>query len=189
MRYVVGGLLAAVAMFIWGAVFWMSPLPMSVIGQSTDDAALGAAMTEHLPASGSYFVPGMGDDIETFNRLHAAGPVAVIHVDIDGSPAMDPKVFIKGFVHHLGVALLTAWLLAIALGPGSSGNPSLAGYWQRVGFVVLVGATASFAYDLGGTVWWPIGLDHGLITAAYNIVNWTIAGLILARVFRPEPAD
>ena len=38
-RYVLGSLLAAAAMFVWGAVFWMSPIPMSVMKTSSDDAA------------------------------------------------------------------------------------------------------------------------------------------------------
>jgi len=178
-RYGLGGLLAAAAMFIWGSVFWLSPIPSGVMKTATDDAALGAALKTYLPTTGTYFVPGMSDDVDAMTRLHEAGPVAMIHIEVEGSPAMDPKVFIKGFVHLLGVALLSGWLLSLAL-------PSLGGYASRVGFVVLLGVTASFAYDLGSTVWWPIQTSWGLIGVVYNVVNWCIAGLILAAFFKPE---
>lgn len=181
-RYLLGGSLAAIAMFVWGAVFWMSPLPTGVMQVSNDDQALGQVLKAQLPASGTYFVPGMSDDHAAMTRLHEAGPVAMIHIQVEGSPAMDPKVFIKGIVHLLGLALLLGWVLELAAG-------SLGSYGRRVGFVVLLGVTASFAYDLGGTIWWPISIPWALIGVLYNVVNWTIAGLILAAFFKPAPAD
>ena len=47
-RYVLGGLLAAIAMFVWGAVFWMSPVPTSVMQTATDDVALGQALKAQM---------------------------------------------------------------------------------------------------------------------------------------------
>ena len=178
-RYILGGLLTAIAMFVWGAVFWMSPVPTSVMQTATDDVALGQALKAQMPASGTYFVPGMQDDHEAMTRLHEAGPVAMIHIQVEGSPAMDPKVFIKGLIHLFGMALLIGWLLEL------SAN-SLGSYGRRVGFVVLLGVTASFTYDLGSTIWWPVAMPWALVGVLYTVVNWTIAGLILAAFFKPD---
>ena len=178
-RYVLGSLLAAAAMFVWGAVFWMSPIPMSVMKTSSDDAALGQALNSYIPETGTYFVPGMSEDHAAMERLHEAGPVAMIHIEREGSPAMDPKVFIKGLIHLFGMALLIGWLLEL------SAN-SLGSYGRRVGFVVLLGVTASFTYDLGSTIWWPVAMPWALVGVLYSVVNWTIAGLILAAFFKPE---
>ena len=68
-RFLLGTVIAAIAGFVWGAVFWMSPLPNNAIHQSKSDALLGAELQLTLDDSGVYYLPGGGDPTgEDFQR-------------------------------------------------------------------------------------------------------------------------
>lgn len=59
--------------------------------------------------------------------------------------------------------------------------PGGSAYWERVGFVALVGLTAAVLIDGGDAVWWQIPWPWKLYQAFYDFSFWLIAGLILAR--------
>jgi len=44
--------LAALAMFVFGAIFWMSPFPSQALSVTTDDRATLAALDAVFPATG-----------------------------------------------------------------------------------------------------------------------------------------
>ena len=76
---------------------------------------------------------------------------------------------------------LIAVLLGLAL-------PALSSYASRVGFVTLAGVASGVFSHIGGTVWWPIGLDWGLLQLGYHIGFWLLAGVILAVFYKPDDA-
>ena len=180
-QLLLGSLLAAVALFIWGAVFWMSPLSNSVLAKVQDDEAAGQALLEHFPESGTYVIPGDRSDESTFMRLHEAGPIATIHLRREGCSPMDPKVFISGFLHGLLVCFLLGLMMKMAL-------PGLPTYGLRVGFATLSALTAAVFLELGEVVWWyqPWGLH--LLNLIWSATAGLIAGLVLAYFLRPGPA-
>lgn len=181
-RFLLGSIIAAVAGFVWGAVFWMSPLPNNVIQQAKSDVLLGAELKVTLNESGVYYLPGGGDPTgEEFQRLHRAGPIAMIFYQREGAEPMAPSTFAAGLVHGWASIALAAVLLGMAL-------PALGGYAARVGFVTLVGVISSVFSDIGGTVWWPISMDWALIMSVYGVVFWLVTGLILAAFYKPETA-
>ena len=50
----IGIVLAAVAIFFWGFLYWgLNPLPSGSWKQTNDDVAAGKALLEHFPESGS----------------------------------------------------------------------------------------------------------------------------------------
>lgn len=180
-QLLLGSLLAAVALFIWGAIFWMSPIASSVLGHATDDEAAGRALLESFPESGTYVVPSEKNDESTFTRLHEAGPIATIHVRREGAPAMAPQVFVYGFLHGLLTCFLLGLLMRMAL-------PGLPTYGLRVGFATLAGLTAAVFLELGQVIWWlqPWGLH--LLNLIWGATAALIAGLVLAYFLRPAPA-
>lgn len=180
-RFLLGTIIAAVAGFIWGAVFWMSPLPNNAIGQAKSDTLLGAELKLTLNETGVYYLPSGDPTGEEFQKLHRAGPIAMIFYQRKGAEPMAGSTFAAGLVHGWASIALTAILLGMAL-------PALASYGKRVGFVALVGIVSTVFSSIGGTVWWPIPLDWALIMSTYEIIFWVIAGLILAAFYKPETA-
>jgi hypothetical protein len=175
-RFVLGVILAALAMFLWGMLYWgANPLPYTSWKRATDDVAAGQALLQYFPENGTYYIPGMYHDKETLSRMFEQGPVAFVHMlRREGRPMMDPSIMIKGIVLYLFVALLMAWLLRLAA-------PALPSYGSRVKFMALAALTATMLIDLGDAVWWYIPLAWKLHQAAYNFSAWLVAGLVLAR--------
>ena len=180
-RTVIGCLLATVAIFIWGAVFWMSPLPYSVVGKVSDDAAVGKSLLQLFPATGTYFLPGQYNGPEKCAELAKAGPIATVYIQREGSEMMPAKMFIEGFVHELAVVILIAWLLNKAL-------PGLGGYCARVTFVTVAGLAPGIFAGLGPCIWMFYPLPFQLVTTIYHVTTWLVAGLVLAAFIKPKAA-
>lgn len=178
-KVVVGSLLAAVAMFVWGAAYWMNPLPYAAAQRSADDRAAGQVLLQHFPNSGTYILPGLHHEPQTLAELHQRGPIAVIHLQRRGRPMMAASVFISGFLHYWITTLLIALLLSRAL-------PALARYWTRVGFVAVAGLAAAFFTNVGHSIWWYQPWGWSLVTGIYDVTAWVVAGLVLAAYVKPE---
>ncbi len=178
-RTLLGCLLAALAMFAWGAGFWMSSLPQHTLGRTPDDEAAGKALRQMLPGSGTYIVPSPADEPEALDRLIRGGPIATIHFRDEGVEPLSPTVFILGYLHMLVVVILIAVLLGAV-------RRSLPGYWSRAGFVIVAGFAAAFFAGLNGPIWWHQPWSWNLMSALYEFGAWTAAGLVLAAFSHPD---
>lgn len=165
-------LLAAVAMYFWGFLYWgISPLPYQS-WQQTDDAAAQAALREHFPSPGTYFVPGMNHPEAELAALYAKGPIAMVHMaSVDGRPIMDPAMMAIGFGLCLFTAAAIAWVVSRFGGA----------YADRLKSVLILAFAASFAIHLGDVVWWSVDVGWKIWPMVYDFAAWTIAGAILAR--------
>lgn len=181
MKATIGVVLAAIAMFVWGSIFWMGLYPDGVTRTVEDDSAAQAVLAEYFPEPGVYAVPGQEMETEAWAERHRTGPVAQVMIAAGREP-MAPAVFIKGFLHFLGVAALLALLLKLV-------SPSLRNYAARFGFVVLAGVTASVYFNLALNVWWHWPMEWLLWNGLYDIVSWAMAGLVLAALVRDRSMD
>jgi len=173
-RLLMGSFFAAVAMFVWGFLFYVvSPAMDAAIKTVADDASTQTMLREHFTESGTYFVPSPNLPEEQLTQLHEAGPLAMVTVRRDGAPPMDPMVLVYGFLHQWVVCLLLAVLLLKAA-------PGLAGYGARAGFVALAGFTAALFIDYGTTIWWYSDRGFALTNLVHNTGAWAAAGLVLA---------
>jgi hypothetical protein len=176
-KLISGSFLAAVAMFIFGAVYWTSPISNVGIHEVTDDLVAQALLGQTFPETGVYWVPGMSlysENPELFETLHVAGPVAMVNIVHSPGPSMAPSTFIYGFLHNLVACLLIGLLLFRAA-------PALATYGARVGFVFLAGIATAFFVEMASVIWWRMPLINQLVSALYDILAWLLAGLVLAR--------
>ena len=177
-KLTLGTLVATLAMFVWGAAFWMSPLPYSVLGKTADDAAAGQALLDHFPVDATYVIPGMYNEADKLTALHRAGPLAMVHLQRGGGEVMAPSVLVVGFLQELVTVLLIATLLTLA-------SSSLPTYVARVRFVTLAGIAAAVFADLGAPIWWRHPWPFHLVSAIYTVTAWFVAGLVLAAFLRP----
>jgi hypothetical protein len=184
-RILAGALLAALGQFVWGFVFWTTPLGLATMSHGADPDRTQAALDELFPADGAYFVPdllgGDGDSDAAKQRWierHRRGPLGMVFIHRRGADPMQPLTFVNGFLHMLITCVLIGWLLARAA-------PALAGWGARVGFVALAGFAATFWTHAGMPIWFFQPWRYHLLTMLYDLVAWIVAGTILARFAAP----
>lgn len=182
-RILLGALLAAVAMIIWGFIYWVAlPFGASSISTLPNEDTVRATLSQNLTASGAYVFPGMDPNAadkaaaeKSFREKSVAGPVGLLIYKKEGGEPMAPATIVTGFVHEFIAAVLMGILLAMAL-------PALPIYGQRVLFVFVGGVFAAYAIDSGYYNWWSFPIGFTLANGIYTVLAWLIAGLILARV-------
>lgn len=177
-KLLAGCVLGALAMFVWGAAFWMNPLAYSVMQKPTEPGAARQALLEHFPRTGTYLFPDPLADPKQMEAQTKAGPVAMVHFQREGMAPMQPGVFVLGYLHELISVFLAAGLLRLAL-------PSLGCYKARVGFVALLGLTIAFFADISMPIWWHHPWPFHLVSLLYNLGAWVVAGLVLAAFVKP----
>ena len=87
--------------------------------------------------------------------------------------------FAMGFGHYFVSALLMAVLLQLA-------SPGLGGYLPRVLFVTLAGVFAAVAITLGDPIFLHQPWKTPLYFAAFYVVSWFVAGIVLGAIVRPS---
>jgi hypothetical protein len=179
-KLVLGTFLSALAIFAFGAVFWMSPIHEPYVGKTkSGDEAVGRFLREEFPQAGYYRIPGVQANDDETVRLHRAGPVATIHFRPEGVEPMAPSVMIRGFLHGWVTVALLALVLRLA---------TPATYGSRVLLVAVAGAAGVVYTRLGDGIWWFQPWPWLILTAAYGFAVFLIAGLVLAAFVKPTPA-
>lgn len=176
-KLVIGSVVAAAVMFIFGFVFFGSPLfqfahadaPLET--QTAIQSALKA-----LPGDGTYFIP-FGETPEA-TAAHEAGPTAVVKYNGSGAPMMDPMVFAAGFVHMI----VSAFTLGLVLWAVRDRVTDLGSRMR----VVLWLSLAMVVYTrLGEPIWYRSDWQNAIYVAIAEFISFAAAGYILARWFVP----
>jgi hypothetical protein len=177
----IGSLMAAVAVYFWG-VIWFPLMAQYKTGGwiYDDDEALRLVQTQILE-SGTYVIPGPGDDPETLTDRRERGPVLTVQY------LKKEDVLSLWQVRGWGTLqiLVTTFLIGLTM---RTLSPSL-NYRSRVMFVALAGLTAAVYNDLSDAIWWYHPCSWSLITAIYDCTAWIIAGFVLAWFIKPEYKD
>jgi len=189
-RLVLGALLSAVVLFVWGALFWVvSPLRFGVLRPLPRDEAVVGLLEQNLPHSGVFLSPFPDDDRfnadpkeakEEFQKRQRKGPLVQISYRKGGVDPMSPAVLAFGFGHAFVSALLVGGLLLLAL-------PALPSYASRLLFVFLAGVFAAVTVSLSPPVWLHQPWDLPLFNALYHASGWFVARFVLAAIVRPRP--
>jgi hypothetical protein len=186
-RVIFASILVAITSFALGFAWWtVVPFRSSVVQPAPE--ALLPALSVALPKSGVYMYPlqdvvkpdqdAIQAAMKEMEEKQAKGPIAEIIFSREGQ-AMGPVQLGIGFAHRFGCALLAAILLAMA---------SLEGYGARVMFVFLLGVFASLTIQVSDGIWLHHPWDFIGFNAAYVVLNWLIAGILMGVIIKP-PAD
>ncbi len=170
--------LAALAMFVFGAVFWMSPLPYKALGRVADDAAAGEALAKVFPATGAYLVPGMYLGETAREPLVKRGPSAEVHFIKEGMPLMDPMLLLKGYLHEFVVCLLLS-LMLVRLAPAFKCWTCRLKFCAMLGLLLALGHYAT-------VIWWRHSLGWETMLALYDFVSLVVVGLVLGKMLTPK---
>lgn len=172
-RVIIGALVAAIAMFVIGFIFFATPLA----GLSTaniDDAQAAAVqqtLAASLPKTGTYSIPGMNTPAQT--NMFSQGPIATVHYNTGGFAAMDPTALLGGLVFNFVVALLIgAALIGIDRRVPDFGSRA------RVAVIIAIAATA-FTH-LGEPIYWHHDWPHFIYLFIADSAALAAAGVIIA---------
>ncbi len=177
MRWAIAVLISSVFVFMWGFVFYdLSGVPEKVILEVDDEVQVGESLKEYFPENGVYFLPNTTHNEEESEKLHKAGPVAIVHMRrINGVEMMDKGILISGFCHIMLTCIALCMLLGVV-------NRGLSGWFARIGFFLLVGLLVAFYGKIGEAVWWQQSWSWQLINAMYDWVAISIAGLVISTI-------
>lgn len=177
-KFVLAPALAGLAMFVLGALYWMSPLPYNALTPVGDNSAAALALAQVFPTTGTYLIPGPDiKDPAVLTELYQRGPSAEVHFIKEGHAPMEAAVFIKGYLHYFVVALLLAWMIH-----GLTATHPLR-YGAIVKLTALVGITGAVLICLTDPIWWHHPWGWPLAKAVYFVLSAVTAGLVLGRFF------
>ncbi len=186
-RVVVGGLIAGVVVFIWGAVSHMA-LPLGTMGirQIPNEDGVIAAFRGSITQPGFYFFPGLDHSKPVSKSEYEAalakiqqGPTGVLVIQPGGAEAMSPRQLGTELATNVVSALLAASLLIHVR----------SGYVGRVLFVTLLGVFAFVTVNVPYWNWYGFPTDFLVGEAIDQVVGWFLAGLVLAAIVRPAAAQ
>lgn len=185
-RVIIGAALAAIAMFFIGFVFFGLGLSGLVSGSVNDTqaAAVQQSLAANLPRTGTYFVPSP-ESSSAQTVMYGQGPIATIHYNTSGFPAMDTGALVGGLIFNFIIALLIGFALL-----GVSDRLTDLAARARIGAGVAVAAAAFCHLST------PIYFHHSWGWAIYVFVAdgamLFAAALIIAYFLpaaRSRPAD
>ena len=168
-----GALAGGAVLFVWGVIYWMAlPWHQSVFGQFHDEDAVASVLTQNAPEAGIYIYPG-GQDEEAIEKM-AQGPFAFVVFHRGGIASMA-----RPLLTQLGIQILGAFLISLLLA-----RAAVAGYWGRVGFVIVLLLTAGILCHLPNWNWWHFSTGYILTAFVDLLAGGFLAALVLARVVR-----
>ncbi len=179
-RVILGSVVAAVAMFILGFVFFavLGTIPLSDVGDN-EAAAIQSVLASNMDNSGATTALVPSGTGEAQQQMYLSGPVAMIHYNPDGQEIGGASTMLGGFIHMLISALILGGALYTLSG-------HVRDFVARVSIVALFGIAASVFMHLGNPIWWHQDwLYHGYLFFA-DAVMFIVAGGIIARWFLPR---
>ncbi len=179
-RTLIGGLLGGLAMYLVGFLFWGTPLSGLAFSRVTDgqSAAVQAALSQNLTLSGTgtYSIPSAGTEQGTI--LFGKGPIAMIHFNTSGFPAVDTTALVAGLL----LSLLAGVIFAAALAIVARGVPA---FVDRARAAVLFALAVTLYLDLGQPLFNHFGPGYFIYTFLGDFLGFAAAGLVITRWFLP----
>jgi hypothetical protein len=180
-KFVLAPALAALAVFLWGFIYWGLPPQLAYKGLNTvaDDSATALAIGKMFPSTGTYLVPSPLLGEAKMNELAARGPMAEVHITKEPFTKADMgKCMAVGFVHMFVLCLLLTIIL-------STLAKAFVCWTCRVRFCAALGLLVALC-DLGNVIWWHHSLGWTLAQSFYDFMTFVIAGLVLAKFVTPK---
>lgn len=184
-RIIIAAIAGGLIVFCWSFVSHMM-LPIAEMGMHMEklpgEVALRSALTEHLPESGLYFIPGMDPALESepakqweeaAERM-ASGPVALMVVRKEGSSGMAKELGFEGLTNIFG-ALVAALILSCIP----------CAFFCRVLVVAALGLFSWISIDASHVIWYGFPIEYAAGQLIDHLVGWSLAGLAIAAIVKP----
>lgn len=182
-RALLGGLVGGLVMYLVGFLFWGTPLSRLAFSSLPDaqSATVQAALAQNLTpgGTGTYLVPSPGTDQGTV--LFGQGPVATVHFNTSGFPAVDSGALLGGLI----LSLIAGIVFAVAMTYVGRGVPAFA---DRARAAILFALAVTMYLDLGQPIFNHYGFGYFIYLFVGDFLGFVAAGLIIARWFVPADA-
>lgn len=180
-KTLLGGVLAGVALYLVGFIFWGTPLSLLAFNRLDQprSAALQQALAETLSKSGTgtYLVPTTGT--AAGDLLYARGPIATVHYNLAGFPVVDSAALGTGFL----LAIITGLIIALALGVIGT---RVTDFFSRARVAILFALAGALYTDIGQPIFNHYGFGYWVYLFLSDFIGLSVAGLIIARWFLPR---
>ncbi len=191
-KLILATVLGGLTLFLWGFIShsllgWYAPQYRTFTNQD----AVEEAIVSGVSGSGLFLLPNMTPqqkslpsaeravaEAEMMERLFR-GPMvfAVIRV---GPSASFPVLLLIQLLLSLLAALTAAWLLYRA---------GFATYGSRVAFVAALSLPIVLWAKLPAWNWWSFPAGFTFVESVDALIGWTLLGVVLGRLIRPEIPD
>ncbi|WBO23284.1 hypothetical protein [Sphingomonas abietis] len=183
-RILIGSIVGGLAQFIFGFIFWGTPLASLAytVAPDAQSAAVQTALAQNLTATGtgSYYIPW--PDSAQGTILHGRGPVALIFFNTHGFPQILTSSLVSGLV----ISILSMLLIGLALHAIADRVTDFA---SRAKIVVLAGLATTIYFVLGQPTYnFYMPWGYWIYLAISLIIGFVAGGLVLARWFVPYAA-
>lgn len=181
-RLIIAGVVAGIAVFIWGAISHVVlPLGDAGIRSMPNEAPVIESLRANLPEKGFYYFPGYPDDgsltDEQQNQWAArlrAGPHGILIYDPAGAEMISLRQLAIELISNILAAILLGYLLSFT-------SLSLTG---RVAFGAGVGLMISLAVSIPHWNWYQFPIEFTLAEGLIQLVAWALAALVLSLIAR-----
>ena len=188
-KFILGGTLGGLVLFVWSAIAHLPPIGTAgerIVASSKEPAvfkALSDAMTERA----LYMLPGLemkrpAAERQAWSARYEQGPAAVVAF----SPRPADRAWAgSSFATFFAVEFLSdmlVGLLGAAIGISLS---SALGFWQRASLLAMVGLIATIDIDASYWNWYGFPTSFFLAQCVDHVGGWFFAGLLIAGVCRP----
>ncbi len=184
-KILIGGVVAGILVFIWGAVSH-TVLPLGHVGLKdlpAEDVVL-TSLKKSITEPGLYTFPGMdrdksgdvsSEEMAAAKVKYEAGPTGMLLYQPQGRAGMTMQLVIEFITNVLG-GLIAALLVSL----------TAAGFGARVLCVMLMGLFGWLAIDVSYWNWYRFPLDFTGAAAAEQVIGWLIAGVAIAAIVKPS---
>jgi hypothetical protein len=182
-RVVLSGILAGIAVFLWGFVSH-ELLPVGTLGirQIHDEDGMREALSSRIIEPGLYQIPGHDmskslseAELAAETEKYSKGPTGVLVVHPRGRDPALGLLLGKEVATNIVCALIAAIVL----------TQVRSNYAGRVLCVMLMGLFGFLIVSVPYWNWYGFPLDFTLGQGVVHLVGWLIAGLIMAAIIRP----
>jgi ABC-type antimicrobial peptide transport system permease subunit len=184
-KLLIGGLIGAVIVFIWGMVSWMVlPWHEKTMKHFQNEQPVFEGLTASAADAGVYIVPCPQSGVENMSpeekKTHMEqkheqmekGPFAYIVYSPKGSGPMWLSM-IGSFVISFVGSILVTWILLLS---------RIESYFGRLFLVIVFALAAGVVCLLPAWNWWKVPMDYTLVAMADLIAGWFLAGIVLAGI-------
>lgn len=181
-RIVLGGILAGIVVFAWGAISHIL-LPLGGAGFRIleREEPVVAALREGAREPGLYFFPTFDpsrkmtpEEEKAWTEKYVAGPTGLIVYRPGGEPPAFGRNLAVELVTTIAAAMIAAYVVSLTVAP----------FRKRVLLVAMLGLFAWFSISASYWTWFGYPASYVIAEGIDQVVGWLFGGLVLAAMWR-----
>lgn len=177
-RIIAAGIAGAIVMYIWAsaahAVLGLGNVGMRTMPAAAEETVMGAIKGATGDQSGLYVAPGAAME----GKAPESGPSLLMVYKSQSAYAMTPMQLGGEFVLELVQAIILAFLLAaMAVSTGA-----------RIGYAIAAGVMVGIATNGSYHIWYGFPHDYTLASIAIQVVEYLVAGIVIALILPKRAA-